>query len=43
MALREEKLKEENARLRRQVEEMMNETSVLKALLVSRLASQRAV
>lgn len=43
MAAREEKLREENARLRRQVKEMANETSLLKALLVSRLAGQRTV
>lgn len=43
LAAREEQLKEENARLRRQVEEMVNETSVLKALLVKRLTIQRPV
>ena len=37
---REERLREENARLRKQVEEMVNETSMLKALLVTRLAGQ---
>lgn len=38
---REEILREENAKLRRQVEELMNETSLLKSLLVTRLAGQR--